>query len=232
MDTTEQRDTDGLMRHVARRIEQTDRNLEYQDERFLSWLARDLRMEQTSTELRQDYDLADEFARRVSTRLAGRKTASTLRQLPLRLRAAPVTATVAQSLPFATRNRCATLLDLSVAAGAGRELWDEPCDRWLELPEDVPAGRYVALKVAGDSMVPVLDQRDVILIQLDTTPRVDDLIVARLPDQSHVVKRVASIRNGKLELASFNPDYEPVFVSRDDPSLVVGTVIARFTHEM
>jgi phage repressor protein C with HTH and peptisase S24 domain len=88
------------------------------------------------------------------------------------------------------------------------------------------------VKVAGDSMVPVLDQRDVILIQLDTKPRVDDLIVARLPDQSHVVKRVASIRNGRLELASFNPAYAPVYVSRDDPSSVVGTVIARFTHEM
>ena len=76
-------------------------------------------------------------------------------------------------------------------------------------------------------MVPVLDQRDVILIQLDTTPRVDDLIVARLPDQSHVVKRVASIRNGKLELASFNPSYAPVFVSRGariaTPPRVVGT---------
>lgn len=232
MDTLEQRVADGLMRHVARRIEQTDSDLEYQDERFLSWLASDLRMEQTSTELRRDYDLADAFARRVSTRIAVRKAGKTLRRLPLRARAAPVSATVAQSLPAATRNRCATLLDLSVAAGAGRELWDEPCDRWLELPEDVPAGRYVALKVAGDSMVPVLDQRDVILIQLDTTPRVDDLIVARLPDQSHVVKRVASIRNGKLELASFNPSYESVFVSRDDPSSVVGTVIARFTHEM
>jgi phage repressor protein C with HTH and peptisase S24 domain len=232
MDTLEQRVADGLMRHVARRIEQTDNNLDYQDERFLSWLASDLRMEQTSAEVRRDYELADEFARCISARVAGRNVEKTLRRFPLRARAAPVTATVAQSLPFAARNRCATLLDLAVAAGAGRELWDEPCDRWLELPEDVPAGRYVALKVAGDSMVPVLDQRDVILIQLDTTPRVDDLIVARLPDQSHVVKRVASISNGKLELASFNPSYAPVFVSRDDPSSVVGTVIARFTHEM
>ena len=49
-----------------------------------------------------------------------------------------------------------------------------------------------ALRVAGDSMAPVLDSREVILIDLDAAPRVDDLIVARLPDQSHVVKRVAS----------------------------------------
>jgi SOS-response transcriptional repressor LexA len=45
-----------------------------------------------------------------------------------------------------------------------------------------------------------------------------------------VVKRVASIREGKMELASFNPQYEPIFVARDRSS-VVGTVIARFTRE-
>jgi phage repressor protein C with HTH and peptisase S24 domain len=79
-------------------------------------------------------------------------------------------------------------------------------------------------------MTPVLEPREVILIQLDATPRIDDLIVARLPDHSHVVKRVASIREGRIELASFNPDYESIFVPRN-PSPVVGTVIARFTRE-
>ena len=232
MNTIDERVADGLMRHVARRIEQSGSGLDYQDEEFLSWLAVDLRAEMTMAERRRDEIMAEAFAQRVVAKVAERRAKRILRRLPLRERAAPVTETVSQSLAVASRYRCATLLDLAVAAGAGREIWDEPCDRWLELPDDVPAGRYVALKVAGDSMVPVLDQRDVILIQLDTTPRVDDLIVARLPDQSHVVKRVASIRNGKLELASFNPSYAPVFVSRDDPSSVFGTVIARFTHEM
>jgi SOS-response transcriptional repressor LexA len=232
MDTLETRFAHDVMRRVGRRIEQTDNDLLYQDERFLQWVADDLRAAMTMHEKQRDEVLAESFARRVSARVAGRKATNVLPRLRLRERAAPVTATVAQSLSVAGRYRCATLLDLAVAAGVGREIWDEPCDRWLELPENVPAGRYVALKVSGDSMVPVLEQRDVILIQLDTTPRVDDLIVARLPDHSHVVKRVASIRNGKLELASFNPVYEPVFVSRDDPSSVVGTVIARFTHEV
>jgi phage repressor protein C with HTH and peptisase S24 domain len=79
-------------------------------------------------------------------------------------------------------------------------------------------------------MTPVLRPREVILLDLDSVPRVDDLIVARLPDQSHVVKRVASIKEGRIELASFNPAYESIFVSHN-PSPVVGTVIARFTHE-
>jgi phage repressor protein C with HTH and peptisase S24 domain len=94
----------------------------------------------------------------------------------------------------------------------------------------LPSARYVALRVAGDSMVPVLSPREVILIELDASPRVDDLVVARLPDRGHVVKRVASMKGSTIELASFNPEYESIFVARD-PSPVVGTVIARFTRE-
>ena len=103
-------------------------------------------------------------------------------------------------------------------------------DERIELPDDIPSNRYLALRVADDSMTPMLGPREVILIHLDATPRIDDLVVARLPDQSHVVKRVASIKGGRMELASFNPQYESIFVARDRSS-VVGTVIARFTRE-
>jgi phage repressor protein C with HTH and peptisase S24 domain len=219
-----------LMAVVGRQIEATDAELAFQDERFLLWLASDLRSGLTLDERSKDESAAAEFAQRALTRIAVRRAEKTLPLRKLNERTAPITATVAQALPAASRERCATILDLAVAAGAGREIWDEPCDRWLELPDDIAAGRYVALRVAGDSMTPVLEPREVILIQLDTTPRIDDLIVARLPDQSHVVKRVASIKGGRIELASFNPDYESIFVSRN-PSPVVGTVIARFTRE-
>ncbi|MFL5549691.1 MAG: helix-turn-helix transcriptional regulator [Gemmatimonadaceae bacterium] len=219
-----------LMAVVGREIESADDELAYQDERFLLWLARDLRSGLSRDERSRDERNAAEFARRTLTRVAIRRAEKTLPRRQLRERSAPISATVAQALPAASRERCATILDLAVAAGEGREIWDEPCDRWLELPDDIGSGRYVALRVSGDSMAPVLGPREVILIQLDATPRVDDLIVARLPDQSHVVKRVASIKGGRIELASFNPQYDSIFVPRN-PSPVVGTVIARFTRE-
>ena len=219
-----------LMPAVGREIETSDDRLAYQDEKFLSWLARDLRVGLTSEERSKDEREASDFARRALSRLAVRRADRILSRRQLRERTAPVAATIEQSLAIASKNGCATLLDLAVAAGQGREIWDEPCDRWLELPDDISPGRYVALRVAGDSMTPVLRPREVILIQLDSNPRVDDLVVARLPDQSHVVKRVASIRDERIELASFNSDYDSIFVARE-PSPVVGTVIARFTRE-
>jgi phage repressor protein C with HTH and peptisase S24 domain len=221
---------DVLMSAVGRESESADENLIYQDERFLFWLANDLRAGLDHDQRSRDAREAIEFARRTLNRLKVRLAEKRLPRRQLRERAASIRATLAHAVPAASRERCATILDLAVAAGTGRELWDEPCDRWLELPDDVPSARYVALRVAGDSMAPVLDEREVILIQLDTAPRVDDLVVARLPDQGHVVKRVASMKGSTMELASFNPEYESIFVARE-PSPVVGTVIARFTRE-
>jgi len=221
---------DDLMAAVGRESESADEDLAHQDERFLFWLANDLRSGLDREQRSRDERDAAEFARRALTRLKVRLAEKRLPRRQLRERPASISATLVHSVPAASREHCATILDLAVAAGGGRELWDEPCDRWLELPDDVPSGRYVALRVAGDSMAPVLGPREVILIELDAAPRVDDLVVARLPDQSHVVKRVASMKGSTIELASFNPEYESIFVARD-PSPVVGTVIARFTRE-
>jgi SOS-response transcriptional repressor LexA len=219
-----------LMAVAGREVETQDHELAYQDDKFLSWLAKDLRSGLNGEERAKDGRDAQRFAARALNGIAVRRAEKGLPLRKLRERPASVIATVAQALPAASADHCATILDLAVAAGEGREIWDEPCDSWLQLPDDIPSGRYVALRVAGDSMTPVLRPREVILIQLDALPRIDDLIVARLPDQSHVVKRVASIREGRIELASFNPEYESIFVPHS-PSPVVGTVIARFTHE-
>jgi len=224
------RSLDELMSAVGKEAELADRDLAYQDEHFLFWLANDLRAGLDSEQRSSDERAATEFARRAITRMKVRLAEKRLPRRQLKERAASIRATLVHAVPAASRERCATILDLAVAAGGGRELWDEPCDRWLELPDEIPSGRYVAVRVAGDSMAPVLGPREVILIELDASPRIDDLVVARLPDQSHVVKRVASMKGSTIELASFNSEYESIFVARD-PSPVVGTVIARFTRE-
>ena len=220
---------DELMRLVGVELERTDTGVVYQSESTLAWIAEDLRSGASRDERERDDRDADAFARRASARLAERRVEQRLPPQPLRGRVAPVAATVAQSLSLAMDAGCAVMLELAAAAGAGRELWDEPCDTWVELPTDLPAARYVAMRVDGDSMQPVLAPRDVILVQLDATPAVDDLVVARRPDAGFVVKRVASLTPRQLELASFNEAY-PLVTVRRDPSTVLGTVIARFSR--
>ncbi|HET9010570.1 MAG TPA: S24 family peptidase [Gemmatimonadaceae bacterium] len=220
---------DELMRLVGAEIERRDDALVHQGEAQLTWIAQDLRAGASAADRLRDEHDADEFARRAIARRTIRRAEDRLPKLRLRDRPAPMTATVSQAMPLALEHRCAVLLELAAAAGAGRELWDEPCDTWVELPADAHAERYVALRVDGDSMEPVLAPRDVILVQLDATPVVDDLVVARRPDEGFVVKRVASLTSQQIELASFNEAYAPVMVRRD-PSAVLGTVIARFSR--
>jgi hypothetical protein len=220
---------DELMRLVGTQVERRDDGLQHQSESLLAWIAHDLRSGASAADRARDEREAEAFARRTAARLAVRRAERRLPPVPLRRRDAPVAATVAQSLGLALDDGCAVLLELAAAAGAGRELWDEPCDTWVELPSDLPSARYLAMRVEGDSMQPVLAPRDVILVQLDAVPAVDDLVVARRPDAGFVVKRVASQTPRQLELASFNEAYEPVMVRRD-PSTVLGTVIARFSR--
>ena len=101
----------------------------------------------------------------------------------------------------------APLAELGVAAGTGRELFDEPCDAWVTLPDGLPAARYVALRVVGDSMTPLLHSGDVVLVDLDAAVPPGAIAVARHPDHGSVVKRVLRAEGGALRLVSLNPAY-------------------------
>jgi hypothetical protein len=127
---------------------------------------------------------------------------------------------------------CVPWEELSVAAGAGRELWDAPCERWIELPHRLTrrrGARYVALTITGDSMAPLLHPRDVVLVQLTTRLVRGAIAVVRRPDDGYVVKRVAAIRARRIELDSLNAAYAPIQLPRDQ-SLVVGVVVARWSR--
>lgn len=123
--------------------------------------------------------------------------------------------------------RCALRFDLAVAAGVGRELWDEPATSWVELPPDLPAGQHVALTVRGDSMEPLLHAGDTILVKLGAAASVGDVVVARRPEHGHIVKRVSAATPERLVLASLNASYDDVIVPQE-PGAVVGTVVLRW----
>ena len=133
----------------------------------------------------------------------------------------------ADAMHAAEAARCALRFDLAVAAGVGRELWDEPATSWVELPDGLPAGQHVALTVRGDSMEPMLHAGDTILVKLGAAANVGDVVVARRPEHGHIVKRVAAATPERLVLASLNASYDDVIVPQE-PGAVVGTVVLRW----
>jgi SOS-response transcriptional repressor LexA len=130
----------------------------------------------------------------------------------------------AQVLECARAARATPVIDVGVAAGVGRELWDETPDQWVELPPNVPDDRYVALRIVGESMAPVMHTGDVILVRVGPDVKVDTVVVARHPDDGYVCKRVSRVRRRSIELASLESG-RPVITIPRDPALVVGTVL-------
>lgn len=206
--------------------------------RYFEWLAEEARAMQTPEERARTARAAEEFASRVRRERAARaeRRGDTTRERRTTLsceRATPASHTPCsaarglEAVRDAARIGQAPMVPLSVAAGVGRDLWDEPCDRWLVLPPGVPPGPHVALPVRGDSMRPLLHDGDTLLVRIGTEVVVGDVIVARRPEHGYVVKRVAGITRRALRLASDNAAYDTFTLPRD-PSLIVGVVVLRW----
>jgi hypothetical protein len=192
---------------------------------FLDWLARDARLRLTASERREIDRQAPLFAERVLRRVAAARAGA--RHRVRCVNEAPRSYSAGDDGGAGTRERTTPWWDLSVAAGAGRELWDEPPSAFLGLPDDVGDGRYVGLTVAGESMAPLLHTGDTILVRLGPELAADQVVVARHPEHGYVVKQVGRVTPMRVELTSLNADY-PSLEIPNDASLVLGTVVLRW----
>jgi hypothetical protein len=194
----------------------------YDDPRFLAWLAR----EHADDPELLDADEIEALARRIVARVRDASFGVRRVDCAPELRAiAPGAVSAIVDERAALRE--AAVLDLSVAAGAGRALWDAECESCTPLPDGVPSGRYLALRVAGKSMEPLMHPGDVVLVRLGSELVPDSIIVARLPDDGYVVKRVGRVARRNVELLSLNPAFAPIQAPRTAHA-VLGTVVLRW----
>lgn len=198
----------------------------YDDPRFVRWVARDRREWARDPELMSGEEIVS-LRERILARVHGE-------QLGVRaVAAAPDRESFLSSVPVAAvigemeRRHRATVCDLAIAAGPGRELWDVEVDSCIPLPEDIPRGRYLALTVRGDSMEPLIHTGDMVLVRVGDKLAPETVVVARDIDGGYVVKKVARLRARSIELASLNPAYAPMRIARV-PGAVLGTVLLRW----
>jgi SOS-response transcriptional repressor LexA len=218
-------DPDLLIALVGQYIAQKYPGILEDDARVMNYLARQSRLRPPRAT-----DWSRDRVRRVRERVLERALAEKLsvrsERGPSRVReVAPLA--MERAVEVASRTASAAWPALAVAAGDGRELWDEECDRLIELPEGTPLGRYVALSVSGDSMLPLLHAGDTLLVRLGTELKRDTVVVARRADDGYVVKRVGAIQRRRVELLSLNAEYPPVSIPNDSRA-VLGTVVMRW----
>lgn len=204
--------TDDLVRLAAAHLEADPDSATAQDERLLQWQAAEERRRNETRDTDGGYrDRLSALARRMEAAASS---------VYLRVACRP------GSPPSGVQGMIPNI-DLGVAAGVGRDLWDEPCDSWIELPEEMSPGRYLGLAVSGDSMEPLMHTGDTILVRIGPEVQSDTVIVARHPENGYVVKRVERLTPTSIHLASLNSGYPPVRIPRD-PALIVGTVVMRW----
>lgn len=196
------------------------------DPRFVRWLEREGAHVIGEEELFDDEEITG-LARRVLADLAAdtlgvRCIALPAPALPVR-DAGSISTAIERFAPL----RQAVMHDLGVAAGVGCELWDAECEAVIPLPDELPTGRYLALRVKGDSMTPLMHQDDVVLVELGDHVVRDRVVVARGPEEGYVVKRVGKIASDSIELLSLNSAFAPVRIPRA-PGALLGTVVLRW----
>jgi phage repressor protein C with HTH and peptisase S24 domain len=94
--------------------------------------------------------------------------------------------------------------------------------RWLA-EQGLEGAQLSAITVEGDSMEPLLNDGDEILVDRRPLPFRDGIHVVRMGD-TLMVKRVASAGGGRLSLLSQNLAYPPVSVAEEDVE-IIGRVV-------
>jgi phage repressor protein C with HTH and peptisase S24 domain len=120
-------------------------------------------------------------------------------------------------------------LDLGASAGPGRVAGGEAAfdtfrfsRRWLE-EQGLARAELSAIRVEGDSMEPLLNDGDEILVDCSPRPFRDGIHVVRLGD-TLMVKRVASAGAGRVALLSQNFAYPPVEIATEEIE-IIGRVV-------
>jgi SOS-response transcriptional repressor LexA len=198
----------------------------FDDSRFLSWLTRELRRRPPSNE-DWSHDTVRAMRERILLRAAALRLSVVAHEGVFVERRPWARGPIVEAVDLAAREGCMPLIEASVAAGEGRELWDEECERWIERPSELAGGKYLALAVSGDSMTPLMHAGDVVAVKLGPRVRRDTVIVARQADDGYVVKRVGEVRKDAVQLTSLNPRYAPIWITREK-NAVLGTVVWRW----
>ena len=123
--------------------------------------------------------------------------------------------------------------EVSAAAGSGALVYDENTVKHLQISSaiiNISTGDNVCLiNATGNSMQPVIDDRDLLLVDLSQKLITDEGIYVIRLDTTLVVKRVQKILNGVI-LISDNPQYPPRELTADNfnenDAAVIGKVIA------
>lgn len=123
--------------------------------------------------------------------------------------------------------------EVSAAAGSVALVYDENSVKHLQISSaiiNISTGDNVCLiNATGNSMQPVIDDRDLLLVDLSNKDFIDEGIYVVRLENTLLVKRLQKIPNG-IMLISDNPQYEKIILNSDNfnenDAAIIGKVIS------
>lgn len=105
----------------------------------------------------------------------------------------------------------------------------EDTDDWVEIEESLAkTGEYYAIRAKGDSMLPRINNGDIMIIHQQEDVESGQVAVIRINGHEATCKKIKKYRDG-IELIPLNPSYQPVFFSDEDidklPVNIMGRVM-------
>ncbi len=99
--------------------------------------------------------------------------------------------------------------------------------------EEVPQswenqGEFFALRIKGDSMLPKMDDGDVVIVRQQSDANSGDTVIVLVNGDDATCKKLQKTENG-IMLVSTNPNYLPMFYSNEEiatkPVVILGKVV-------
>ena len=102
-------------------------------------------------------------------------------------------------------------------------------ENYFPIPSEfMPNTQTFMLRVKGDSMVPKIENGDLVIVDKSVSWEDNDIVIVRVNGHEGTCKRVKRYAEG-ISLISINPAYEPMYYSREQveqlPVEVVGRVM-------
>lgn len=116
----------------------------------------------------------------------------------------------------------------SVPAGIPIEAIEDIID-YEEITEEMArCGEYFGLIIKGDSMIPDLKEKDVVIVRKQEDAESGDIVIALVNGNDACCKRLMKYAGG-VQLLSNNPAYEPMMFTFDadapEPVRIIGKVV-------
>ncbi len=114
-----------------------------------------------------------------------------------------------------------------VQAGEMTFIEDEDICEFVPIPPDLARrGEYCGLRVKGQSMYPMFQNGDIVIIRVQGTADDGDIVVAMEGRENATLKRLKVQKNGILLMAE-NPEYNSIFYTKEQAAKLPLTIFGK-----